>query len=68
MHSIGILFAYHMQSVCSAVQTVSAHAHFGRNGIANKTIIVYHMQHKNDRDFFWKYIEYFCILHVKILL
>ena len=41
---------------------------FGRNGIANKTIIVYHMQHKNDRDFFWKYIEFFCVLHVKILL
>lgn len=42
--------------------------HFGRNGSANKTIIVYHMQHKNDRDFFWKYIEFFCVLHVKILL
>ena len=30
----------------------SAPAHFGKNGSANKTSIFYHMQTKNDRDFF----------------
>ncbi len=46
---------------------LSQHMPFGRNGIANKTIIVYHMQHKNDRDFFGSILN-FCVLHVKILL
>ncbi len=54
--------------LCIIVQTAPALAHFGRNGIANKTIIFYHMQYKNDRDFFWKYIQFFYILRINLLL
>lgn len=32
---------------------------FGRNGIANKTIIVYHMQHKMIGTFFGSILNFF---------
>ena len=40
------------QPAAKPAPIVPAPAHLGQNGSANKTSIFYHMQTKNDRDFF----------------